>query len=84
MFYYSVVLATTASRRSGLNLGITTAIWGFIPFFIAIIDRIVYGTGVKPYQIVGMILIVCMSVLVSLSDLFSDDKNVAKDVVITE
>ena len=48
LFYYSIVLATRASRLSGLNLGITTAIWSFVPFFVAIIDRIVYGVGVKP------------------------------------
>ena len=70
LFYYSVVLAARASRLSGLNLGITTAIWSFVPFFVAVIERIVYGIGIKPYQILGMILIVCMSVLVSLSDLF--------------
>ena len=49
LFYYTTVLAYSASRRSGLNLGITSAIWSFIPFFVAIIDRIVYGTGVRPY-----------------------------------
>ena len=49
LFYYSVVLATRASRLSGLNLGITTAIWSFMPFFVAVIDRIVFGIGVKPY-----------------------------------
>ena len=40
---------------------------------MAVIERIVYGIGVKPYQILGMILIVCMSVLVSLSDLFGKE-----------
>ena len=49
LFYYSVVLAARASRLSGLNLGITTAIWSFVPFFVAVIERIVYGIGIKPY-----------------------------------
>ena len=70
VFYYSVVLAARASRLSGLNLGITTAIWSFVPFFVAIIERIVYGVGVKPSQILGMVLLVLMSILISLSDLF--------------
>ena len=70
--FYSVILAAQASRLSGLNLGIMAAVWSFLPFFVAVAERILYGNGVKPYQILGMILIVTMSVLVSLSDLFSD------------
>ena len=69
--FYSVILAAQASRLSGLNLGIMAAVWSFLPFFVAVSERILYGNGVKPYQILGMILIVTMSVLVSLSDLFS-------------
>ena len=83
LFYYSVVLAARASRLSGLNLGITTAIWSFIPFFVAIIERILYAVGIKPYQILGMLMIVCMSILVSLSDLFGT-KEVKTVVIVGE
>ena len=80
LFYYSVVLAARASRLSGLNFGITTAIWSFIPFFVAIVERILYAVGIKPYQLLGILMIVFMSILVSLSDLFG--KESAKSVVV--
>ena len=64
----------------GLNVGITTAIWSFIPFFVAIIERILYGIGIKPYKILGMMMIVSMSILVALSDLYRDKST--KDTVI--
>ena len=64
------MLAARASRLSGLNLGITTAIWSIVPFFVAIIERIVYGTAIKPSHIIGMVFLVCMSIFVGLSDLF--------------
>lgn len=80
--YYSVILAAQAARLSGLNLGITTAIWSFMPFFVAISERILYGTGVKPYQILGMLLIVLMSILVSLSDLFGNPTTETTMVII--
>ena len=73
LFYYAIVLGARAARLSGLNLGITTAIGSIVPFCVAVIDKIVLGIGIKPHQIIGMILIVSMSVLISLSDLFSED-----------
>ena len=72
LFYYAIVLGARAARLSGLNLGITTAIGSIVPFLIAAVDRIFFGIGIKLHQIIGMILIVSMSVLISLSDLFSE------------
>ena len=37
---------------------------------MAIIERIAFGVSIKPSQILGMIFIVAMSILLSLSDLF--------------
>lgn len=72
----SVILAFKHARSAGLNIGIITAIWSFIPFGVAALERIIYGISIKLFQIVGMLAIVVMAILVSLSDLFSPDANV--------
>ena len=71
--YASVILALKAARRSGLNIGIIEAIWSIAPFCIAFAEWIIYKVGLKLYQIVGMIAIVAMTILISLSDLFNDE-----------
>ena len=44
-----VILALQVSRLAGLNIGIASAIWSFTPFFVAFLERILYGVGIKPY-----------------------------------
>ena len=61
------------SRLAGLNIGIASAIWSFLPFFVAFLEWIVYGVRLKAFQILGMILLVGMAILVALSDLFSEN-----------
>jgi hypothetical protein len=39
---------------------------------VALQEKVVYGVQIKSYQVAGMLLIVACSVLVSLSELFSD------------
>ena len=68
--FIGVILALKVSRMAGLNIGIASAIWSFIPFFVAFLEKILYGVGIKLYQFVGMILLVIMAILIALSDLF--------------
>ena len=47
LFYLSVILAFKAARQAGLNIGIATAIWSFVPFFVAFMERVLYGVGIR-------------------------------------
>ena len=71
LFYLSVILAFEKASLAGLNIGITTAIWSIVPFCVAVTERVFYNVGIKPYHVVGMLFVVVMTILVSLSDLFS-------------
>lgn len=71
LFYLSVILAFEKAALAGLNIGITTAIWSIVPFFVAVSERVFFNVGIKPYHVVGMLFVVVMTILVSLSDLFS-------------
>ena len=66
-------MAFKISRQAGLNIGVTTAIWSITPFFVAFIERVFFKVSIGLYQIIGMLLIVIMTVLISLSDLFGPD-----------
>ena len=68
--FVSVIMAFMVSRKVGLNIGITTAIWSIYPFAVAFVERIFFKVSIGLYQIIGMLLIVIMTVLISLSDLF--------------
>ena len=70
--YISCILPFKAARTNGLNIGIITAIWSFVPFFVAIQERILYNVGIKIHHIIGMIFLVAMTILISLSDLFGN------------
>ena len=78
--FISVILAIMLARRAGLTIGIVTAVWGIGPFFVAVLDKLIYGSEIKLYHIFGMLLIVVMSVLISLSNLFGSNP----DVVVVE
>ena len=49
VIFVSVILAFKFARLAGLNIGIITAIWSFIPFMVAAIERVVYGISIKLY-----------------------------------
>ena len=70
--YLSIILCYKYSHKAGLNIGIAQAIWALNPFMVALQEKVVYGVQIKSYQVAGMLLIVACSVLVSLSELFSD------------
>ena len=61
-----------------MNIGIASAIWSFTPFFVAFLERILYGVGIKLYQTIGMIFLVIMAILIALSDLFGENAKTAK------
>ena len=65
-------------------MGIASAIWSFVPIFVAIIERLFYHVEIKLNQVVGMVLLVLMSILVALSDLFGEEAEVVKINEITE
>ena len=44
-----VILSLKFSRMAGLNIGIASAIWSFIPFFVAFLERILYGVKIRLY-----------------------------------
>ena len=71
--FVSVIMAFMVSRKAGLNIGITTAIWSIVPFIVAFIEKVFFNVSIGLYQIVGMLLIVIMTILISLSDLFGPD-----------
>ena len=77
--YLSIMLCFRYSHKAGLNIGIAQSIWALYPFMVAIQDRCIYGIQIKSYQIAGMMLIVCCTILVSIAELFSDK---AQDLVI--
>ena len=54
------------ARRADLNIGIVTAVWSLTPFFIAVFDKIIYGSKIKFYHILGMLLVVVMALIISL------------------
>ena len=56
------------SRQAHLNLGISVAIWSFVPIFVAIPDRIFYNTKVEKFHVTGMVLLVAMTIIEALSD----------------
>ena len=71
-------MALMLARRAGLNIGIVTAVWSLVPFFVAVLDKMIYGSKIKLYHIFGMLLVVVMAVLISLSNLFGSNPDVIK------
>ena len=68
--FISIVYAFMISRKAGLNIGVTTSIWATEPFLVALTERVFFRVSLGLYQIVGMVLIMTMVILISLSDLF--------------
>ena len=40
--FISAIMAFMISRRAGLNIGVATAIWSILPFFVAFVERIFF------------------------------------------
>ena len=72
--YFAIQLAFEASRLSGLNIGIIEALWSIAPFFVAFADWVIHQVRVKLYQFIGMLGLVAMAILISLSDLFNKER----------
>ena len=56
-----------------MNVGITIAIWAINPFFVALVEKIRFNTGLTFSQFLGMFALTIMAILVSLSDVFDPD-----------
>jgi len=68
----SIIYSYDVSNRAGLNIGISTSIWATSAFISAVLDRIIYGSQIKLYQIGGMVALVGCGILVSLSEYVND------------
>ena len=77
--YIGVIISLKFSRLAGLNIGIASTIWSFLPFFVAFLELLIYGTRIKPFQFMGMLFLVITAVLIALSDLFAES---AKEVTL--
>ena len=80
--YASIVLCFRFAHRAGLNIGIAQSIWALNPFMVAVVERVVWGVGLKSFQILGMLALVTCTILVSLSELFA--KGSSDDVVVID
>lgn len=49
-----------------INVGIITLIWSINPFYMAVADWIIYKSQLRYFHVIGMVLIVACSVLLSL------------------
>ena len=47
--YVGVIESFRMSRLAGLNIGIASAIWSFLPFFVAFLEKIFFGVGLKVF-----------------------------------
>lgn len=67
----SIILTMQVAHQAGLNNGIAIAIWSINPFFVALVERIGFNVNLNISQFLGMLALMTMAILVSLSDLFS-------------
>ena len=49
VIFISIILAFKFARLAGVNIGIITAIWGFVPFLVAFLERVLYKVGIRVY-----------------------------------
>ena len=66
----SIMATFKVAQMAGMNIGISVSLWQIGPFFIAITDWVIYGVSLRFFQFLGMLALVTMAVLVSLSDVF--------------
>lgn len=70
---------------AGLNIGIAQSIWAINPFFISILEKVVYGTPFNFKQGYGMLALMLCAIFVSLSEVISPkDETVSVGGVIVE
>lgn len=69
--YLSICFTFNVAKKAGLNIGIAQAIWAINPFFVSILEKIVYSVPFKFKHIYGMSALVLCAVCVSLSEVVS-------------
>ena len=47
--FFSIMVCYAKSHQAGLNIGIAQAIWAINPFFVSLMERFVYGVGLKVF-----------------------------------
>ena len=80
--YSSIILSFKTAKRAGLNIGIAQAIWSMNPFFVSVLERIVYGVPFDGQKLFGMSALIACAILVSLSEVISPPATTDKDVPI--
>jgi uncharacterized membrane protein len=53
------------SALADVNVGLITTIWSINPVFMALMDRICFGTKLECYHLVGTLFIVVCTVVLS-------------------
>ena len=76
--FVGMIASFQKSKAAGLNIGIASAIWSFVPIFVAAIERVFLGVKIQLFQVLGMVFLVLMSILISLSDLFGPNAQAIK------
>lgn len=75
--YLSIVLTFKLAHMAGLNIGIAQSIWAINPFFISILEKVVYGTPFNFKQGYGMLALMLCAICVSLSEVINPKEETA-------
>ena len=70
--FFSITTTFKYCHLAGLNIGIAETIWCFAPCITAIMEKFIYGTKLKNFQVIGIFLMICAGTFISLSHLWKD------------
>ena len=71
--YIGIMFTFYVAHRANLNIGISLAIWQVEPFFISVMEALLFGTVFDKRMIWGMLALVLCAIIISLSDLDNDE-----------
>lgn len=80
--YLAICLAFNVAKKADLNIGISQAIWAINPFFISILERLVYNVAFNYKHVYGMSALVLCAICVSLSDVVSPPESAGGDIAV--
>ena len=77
--FFSIIVGFNMSKKAGLNIGISQAIWSVNPFLCSLVERCVYGVAFDRRQFFGMSALIACAIFVSLSEVFNPPTEEAID-----
>jgi drug/metabolite transporter (DMT)-like permease len=77
----SAIESLFSAVYANINTGVITIIWRSSVFMAAFADYILFGTQLKYYHWIGLVLCVTCTVLIGLSKVVSPEVKAANDVV---